>query len=283
MIYLLISNRRCCNKTEQIEKKDCRLVRQPLSLLPDKTKEYVESTKNEKLRFERRLAYTSLFCGLKEFFGVENADIERTKDGKLYLVLDCGCDIKQNVKKSTSKKQYQKNEDFDCSPADRTTEETIDQAIDYSVDSLPCSPNFADEEKKIYISVSHSDGVAAVCLSDEGEVGIDIQAEQNSSRTEKLNERFFPAIKPENADIKIKCFICSIDENEAMMEEIELCNADLGEKNVKWAYCESIMKLSGGGFRDVKNVSQIADRAKTTLKKYVNENATFTVALTIFK
>ena len=103
MIYLLISNGRCCNKTEQIEKKDCRLVRQPLSLLPDKTKEYVESTKNEKLRFERRLAYTSLFCGLKEFFGVENAEIEKTKTGKPYLVLDCSCDIKQNVKKSTSK------------------------------------------------------------------------------------------------------------------------------------------------------------------------------------
>ena len=43
---------------------------------------------------------------------------------------------------------------------------------------------------KIQISISHSDGLVSVALSDEGDIGVDIQSEIDESRAERLEKRF---------------------------------------------------------------------------------------------
>ena len=94
MIYTIIST---VNKNKIKENRDCRILRQPLSLLPKELDEFVSNTKNDELRAERYLAYTTLLCGLDIFFGIDNATVKKNSDGKPYLVFD--------------NKKYQKNED----------------------------------------------------------------------------------------------------------------------------------------------------------------------------
>ena len=290
MIYVLISDGRSREITEQTEKRDCRLVRQPLSLLPTEIKEYIENTKNDSLRLERRLAYTSLFCGLTEFFGIDNAKVKRSKDKKPYIVInsdDENC-LKNNF--SPSDNEYQKNKDFDCFIRDNSTKKSDEISAPFiASDSLPDTTSYLphisnsiDKIRKIHISISHSDGVSAVCLSDEGCVGVDIQSEIDRSRLTRLNERFFPALYPVCTDFEVKYYFCFINEVEATLELIDLTKAEATDETARWAYFESLIKLSGGGFGDLKLLSDLVDETKTQLKRYEN-GASFLLATSVYK
>lgn len=285
MIYVLISAGEANKKTEQIKKRDCRLVRQPLSLLPKEIKEYIENTKNEELRLERGLAYTSLFCGLKEFYGIENANVKRTKDGKPYLTLPGEDTVDSKCQILGSKKQYQKNEDFDVLVRDDSVEKKGYSETDcmfLSSPSLPCTDDTSSIIKKIFIGISHSEGVSAVCLSDEGEVGIDIQVEIDIRRAEKLNERFFPDAMPLHTNLGVRYYFCNISEKQAYIEPADPDCADLNSETVKWTYCESLLKLSGGGFRDLKMTGINAKGTETELKNF-EYSSKFTLAISRVK
>ena len=133
-------------------KRDCRVIRQPLSLLQAEIKAYIENTKNESVRAERELAYTTLLCSLKAFFDIEHPVIDRAADGKPYLV-----------------------------------------------------------GSSIHFNISHSDGVIAVCLSDEGEVGVDIQSEIDPQRAKRLEDRFFADLDVKSENLSGEYYLCHID------------------------------------------------------------------------
>ena len=65
--------------------RDCHNTWQPQNLLPEGIREYIGKTKNEKMRAERFLAYTTLLCSLERFFSVNDPIIERNPNGKPYL------------------------------------------------------------------------------------------------------------------------------------------------------------------------------------------------------
>lgn len=274
MIYVLISGGKAHEKTEENEKRDCRIVRQPLSLLSKESKEYIEKAKNVNVRFERKLAYTSLFLGLKVFFDVENAEVRKTEDGKPYLIIEGIDNINQKNTNSAQKNKYQKNEEFEYLFKKNDEDKKLNHASDFEgsdYSDLPCSAKCSEIIKNIFVSISHSNGVSAVCLSDEGEIGIDIQAEIDNSKAEKLNGRFFHTLKPIHTDLNVKYFICEISDEEAYLEPVDLACTDLNSETVKWAMCESLIKLSGGGFGDLKMIENISQHSVSELKVFTDK------------
>ena len=212
MIYTIISSTK--NRIE--ENRDCRALRQPLSHLPKEVDEFISSTKNDSLRAERFLAYTSLLCGLKVFYGIDNASVKKDLEGKPYLVYD------------------------------------------------------SDNAPEIHISISHSEGTVAVSISDEGEIGVDIQCKISAERAERLKDRFFGDVEIHSGNIGVKYYYCHISENEALLEEVILEDADSQDYTTRWAYSESVMKLYGRGFGDLTILSNLAKQCKNEVKRSID-------------
>ena len=212
MIYTIISSTK--NRIE--ENRDCRALRQPLSHLPKELDEFISSTKNDSLRAERFLAYTSLLCGLKAFYDIDNASVKKDPEGKPYLVYD------------------------------------------------------SDNAPEIHISISHSEGTVAVSLSDEGEIGVDIQCKISAERAERLKDRFFGDVEVHSENIGVKYYYCHISENEALLEEVILEDAEGQDYTTRWAYSESVMKLYGRGFGDLTILSNLAKQCKNEVKRSID-------------
>ncbi len=204
MIYTVISNL----KENRIEAKsrDCRIIRQPLGLLPESIKRYIENTKNQATKEERQLAYTTLLCALKAFFDIENPNILREEHGKPYL-----------------------------------------------------------ETGDIHISLSHSDGAVAVCLCDEGAVGIDLQSDISEDKAKRLKKRFFTDFQPENERLDTEFYFCKISEAEAIIESIDRPDTVGDSFTAKWTAAEALMKLHGQGFADASKLDKIGKNAKTEI------------------
>lgn len=205
MIYTVISTLNE-NRIEST-KRDCRIIRQPLSLLQKEISEYIDCAKNDSVRAERHLAYTTLICSLKAFFDIDNIKLERTADGKPYL-----------------------------------------------------------SDSNIHISLSHSDGAVAVAISDEGEIGVDIQSQIDAAREGRLKNRFFTDLTVENNDIGVSYYFCEINDFSAELYEASLPYAE-DCFTAKWSYAESLMKMSGGGFSDIGEIKRFSEISKCELKE----------------
>ena len=83
MIYTVIAT--LSENRIETKNRDCRIIRQPLSLLQGEIKEYTDSATNESVKAERRLAYTTLLCALKSFYNTENPRIAVNEYGKPYI------------------------------------------------------------------------------------------------------------------------------------------------------------------------------------------------------
>lgn len=207
MIYTVISTLNE-NRIDK-DKRDCRIIRQPLSLLYEELENYIEHGKNETHKAERRLAYTTLLCALKVFYSIDFPRIERNEYGKPYLA-----------------------------------------------------------DSNIRISLSHSNGAVAVCISDEGEVGVDLQTQIEPERAERLKERFFTSLQVKNESISTEYYYCDLSGEDAEIYSITLpdfqpCEADF---SARWVSAESIMKLIGHGFADAEGVSKLAKECRTEIK-----------------
>lgn len=217
MIYTVISTLGE-NRIEEI-KRDCRIARQPLSLLQGEIAEYVNGAKNEDSRAERRLAYSTLLLALNKFFGIDDPKIVRNEHGKPYI-----------------------------------------------------------EECGVYFSISHSDGAAAVVISDEGECGIDLQHEISPERAERLQRRFFTDLTVKSENIGGKYYFCRPADDEAELCEITLPSAD-DSFTAKWTLAESLMKMHGRGFADASAVGELVSKAKSEIKAIGD----YTLALSVRK
>ena len=317
MIYTFISDLSLSKEEfEQIrakngissEQRDCRILRQPLSLLPDDVKSYIDETKNELARAERRLAYTTLLCGLKLFLGIEGCDIFKTPEGKPYLVLTDkntednsdvntteGSDTNQDKKIKTEAKTFATDDNSldidDDGSKNNKNQSSLITAEKYQKNEDLCGINFVNQKNqdssqktimqsydasnnpKIFINLSHSDGVIAVCISDEGEVGIDIQSEIAPDRAKRLEKRFFDGLSVETQDLEIAYFYCLIEDDKAVFKTIDLSNPQKEDFTLKWACAESVLKLIGSGFSDAGRVIELVRDCKTDVKLYSNRQS----------
>lgn len=228
MIYTIISD--VYGREIDVNKRDCRILRQPLPCFSREIEEYISKTSNENLKNERFCAYVSLFSALKQFFDLDSPIIKRAESGKPYL----------------------------------------------------------DNSPDIYFNISHSNGVVALTISSEGQVGVDVQSETNDEKQERLEKRFLSDIKIPNQkeqtttkNQKINYYISKINGESIEFCKIHLNNADPEVFTSKWTYAESIIKLTGNGFADISNVSAIAENSKTSIKKFSVDNTKFALSTSI--
>ena len=133
---------------------------------------------------------------------------------------------------------------------------------------------------KIQISISHSDGLVAVALSDEGDIGVDIQSEIDKSRAERLEKRFFTDINIKEEIFSHKLFMLSFTEENVKLEEFKNAKAKFDGFTAKWAYCESIMKCDGGGFGSLDKIPNLKEKTKTIIYKINPDFKEFILAIT---
>lgn len=148
------------------------------------------------------------------------------------------------------------------------------QTIERASDGKPYFP----ENEKIFFNISHSEGVVAVTISDEGEVGVDLQQESDSSRQERLEKRFVSGLKIHTNDPKICYLLCQISNDGTEFSGIEPCDCVRDDFLAKWVYAESLIKLSGGGFKDISLVDRIAENTIIELKEFSVENKKYALS-----
>ena len=220
MIYLCLTD---------VEKMDCRLLRQSIDLISKDISEYIENTKNEKQKSARICAYSSLFFALGELFDEKKCDIKFTSDKKPYLT---------------------------------------------------------GTKRKIHINLSHTDTLCAVCLSDEGEVGIDLQDEINTERVKRLNNRFFSEIILQSEQKNsYKLFMIESENGKMRLNDNIERNIQIIENTAdfteRWSLGESILKCYGTGFKNVSDVSKIQEQYDCTTFRFIKENKQFALSLSI--
>lgn len=247
-------------KSNSASGSDCCILRHPQGLLPEGVRKYIVDTADSGVRSERCLAYATLVSSLKKFFDVTADDIHRTQEGKPYLVF-------------YTTEKYQKNED--CSDEYLTGQKNQDYSLRINAEN-----ERVNNPVEIHINISHSDGVIAVSLSDEGEVGVDIQHQISSDKAERLEKRFFTSLQPLKCEVGVKYYFCTITSGEAKFESINLKEPNLEDFTSKWSFCESIMKLYGGGFGNISHLSRLAEDSLTELKVYESARP-YTIATSI--
>ena len=121
------------------------------------------------------------------------------------------------------------------------------------------------EISAIRISISHTDGAVAVALSDEYEVGVDVQSEIDESRAERLEKRFFNSINTTEESIPPELLNLRFGDNEMSLEPIKSTNIKVSDFTKKWAYCESLLKCDGGGFGSLEKISDIQKQTNVSI------------------
>ena len=222
MIYTVITN---------IEKMDCRALRQSEVFISKNIIGYIENTSNQAQKKARFCAYASLFFALRDIYAEKNADICFSEDGKPYLI---NCD------------------------------------------------------KKIYISISHCNTLSAVCLSDNGEIGIDIQDEIDAVRAMRLQNRFFTNLNfKNNLKSENKIFVFQFCEDKFTLTEGNEShlnfNDNVGDFTEKWSLAESLLKCQGTGFGGAADVIEIQKSCYSSTVRLMAENKAFALSISIKK
>ena len=110
------------------------------------------------------------------------------------------------------------------------------------------------------INISHSNSIAAVTLSDEGEVGVDIEVCEDGGRIKRLCERFFPDARLENSGLNIRYLIFTLDDGGAYsltaLDEGILRKPD--SSSSLWTHCEAIIKCDGRGFGAAGEIGKLS-------------------------
>ena len=135
-------------------------------------------------------------------------------------------------------------------------------------DEAFCHSFFFDEKGKPHvgcagfeISVSHTDGVAAVAVCKNGKIGVDVEkiTPSKKEKLEKIITRFYkgPYSVVNNAGLAQKYLV---DLSEASAKISEIPTQEIEESDmpfIKWTVLEAALKHIGTGFECVKNAEKI--------------------------
>lgn len=133
--------------------------------------------------------------------------------------------------------------------------------------------NLKKGQSKIHVSISHSDTFSAIALSDEGEIGIDIEGEIEEERRGRLESRFFRQIHFNNAPLENVRW-----SNLEISEKGEFCyNPSLRFFNIekdepfsaKWTSAEAAMKCDGRGFSAINELDLLSKSLVFNTKSFI--------------
>lgn len=136
-------------------------------------------------------------------------------------------------------------------------------------------PSLTDQN--IYFNISHSDGLVLVTLSDEYDVGCDIQCEPEKENQAALEKRFLKGTLPCSTSLDINYFLAT----EGRIYEVDFESATEDSFTDKWVKLESIMKLSGEGFSALPNIENIAQNISVDVRRLEIDKKHYSIANSI--
>ncbi len=133
---------------------------------------------------------------------------------------------------------------------------------------------FLKEEGAPIFNISHSFGIIAAAISNEGNIGIDVQKEIEKEKAEHIISRF-PYIKIRETQ-KIKGEHLSFFQASLKCDKISLSptaslpTSLIGEPRFTQSFTqtEAILKAEGGGFRSAGKLDELESSAKTASFKF---------------
>ena len=133
----------------------------------------------------------------------------------------------------------------------------------------------------VFFNISHSDGICVVALSDECDVGVDIQNEIDRSKALRLEERYLKDVEFNKVSIPINAFHLNVFE-----DCFSFCKIDLDQSldksfTERWTSLESVLKLNGAGFGNLSIAGRLAEKVKTDTRKIVFSNNNYYISLSI--
>jgi phosphopantetheinyl transferase len=164
-------------------------------------------------------------------------------------------------------------------------------------------PENSTESKKIYFNISHSNGMVAVAISNEGEIGIDVQKkvceslkenqascdglnddlQEKENRLSRLEKRFLDGISKPKESAKVEYLLYTIDGGVKKLIKIDLKQITNIGFTEKWTLMESAIKLEGKGFSNQSGAREILEKTRSDLSMIDLENDSFAISITDFK
>jgi phosphopantetheinyl transferase len=137
-----------------------------------------------------------------------------------------------------------------------------------------------------FISLSHTSGACAVAVSNEGEVGVDIElyCEESERRAESAASRFFPAVCVNPSELSVlpgdavKIHFMTLSECGISEEKENLVTVAKNQSSLyTWVSAEAILKADGRGLCAAACVEKIQKRSKifATSAVKIEENLFF--------
>ncbi len=129
-------------------------------------------------------------------------------------------------------------------------------------------PYFESEKmKNITFNISHSDGLCAVAVCEDGcKVGVDIQGSVDKEKEERLSNRFFGGSFEEIGSLESLYIFGGFSAyGDCMFAEIPsaaLKSSDHDRSFVdRWSLCEALMKCDGRGFAAYTEIGKLSENA----------------------
>ena len=166
----------CLNSENELQSHTSCSLAQAECLADEETLSRIANTKNINLKYSRKAAYLSLFATVKKFFGLEG---KLTHGGKPRFIIEDSRDH-----------------------SDKTG--TMANVSHLQADMPESFTNEA--EKQIHVSISHTNSLTLIAVSDEGEIGVDIEGIIPSERAEKVDKRFLNNLEIRNTGWDIPLF-----------------------------------------------------------------------------
>lgn len=144
-----------------------------------------------------------------------------------------------------------------------------------------------NEKSNVNISISHTDGLAVVSLSTDGEIGVDIQSEISDEMAKRLEKRFFDNVTVSNTSLEtIIYFLEQSPDGQLILtpiseiDKIKVSDNQGLEFTKKWAFSESVLKCCGTGFLGAASLDKLAQNTKTAIYTLSSKTNTYALAIT---
>lgn len=133
----------------------------------------------------------------------------------------------------------------------------------------------------IYFSISHCDGLVAISISNEGEIGLDIQSMIEERKEKAIEERYLKGFVPSNKRIDTIFYLCNQKDDFIEFTEITLPYQNNLKITDKWVALESILKLSSKGFGNLSNISALSQESTTDIRFFEINKTLYSLANSI--
>lgn len=148
---------------------------------------------------------------------------------------------------------------------------TEEVRLSYEPGGKPYIEDF-DGESPYEISLSHTDVLVAVCISDAHRVGIDIEGEISQSRAARIEERYLTQIKPFGRELP--------SEELVLYGDISISPKTPSEALRKWTFAEALGKCCGVGLGVISDIDEAGKGVdfSTAALRYLNKEYFLTLA-----